>query len=153
MLELLSKNQCRLLYTMLICISITALMVAYYAEYQMNLDPCPLCIYQRIAYFVMIKLLLIFVLLVACLLAGYHSGVERGVFQANSKCKSSIDIPDNLSVNEIKKILYDKPVGSCSKPALVIFGFSMTEWNMFFNIMILVIVILVWLEGRKDAKT
>ena len=164
---MLAKNHYRLLFIILICISITALAAAYYSEYVMGLEPCPLCIYQRIPYFILIKLsivaliirkvskygviLVILTLFGACLLSGYHSGVERGIFKPTSLCASVIKIPEHLSISDIKTMLYNKGVASCTKPALKVLDLSMAEWNLLLNIAILTIVVFAWVQERKYA--
>ncbi|WP_316355182.1 disulfide bond formation protein B [Candidatus Trichorickettsia mobilis] len=163
-----SKNSFRLLFITLICISITALATAYYAEYVMGLEPCPLCLYQRLPYLALIKLAvvalifkkiskygIIFVMLtlfVACLLAGYNSGVERGIFKPTSLCSSAIKIPEHLSINDIKTMLYNKGVASCTRPAIKVLELSMAEWNLLLNIALLVSVIVVYFLNPQQSE-
>lgn len=132
---------------LLLLLSSGGLAFAYFAEYIMHLSPCPLCIYQRFPYLVFIALSIIslsseknyikyYILtaMVAIFLAGYHTGVERGIFEISSFCTPLVSIADGTSTADFVKLLYNKPIATCEKPALVIFGFSMTELNLFLNL-------------------
>ncbi len=168
-LKKFEEKNYRLLHILILSISVLALCVAYYVEYQMGLKPCPLCIYQRFPYLSLIKIsltglivkslskytlfFLSLTLSAATLLAGYHTGIERKIFKPSSFCSSLITLPEHLSIQAIKEMLYSQPVANCSSPALKIFQLSMTEWNMLLNLGLLFLVIAVWLHGRKNAKT
>lgn len=141
-------------YTLMLALSSVSLLFAFFVEYIMNLAACPLCIYQRFPYLIFIMLSLmafsgqkncnkyfIITALCACLLAGYHTGIERGVFELSGFCTPLVSITDNLSAADFKKILYNQQIGMCNKPALVIFGLSMTEWNLLLNLCLLTIFI------------
>jgi disulfide bond formation protein DsbB len=77
----------------------------------------------------------------AIYIAGYHTGVERGIFELSSFCKPLISVSESTSFDDFKKMLYSEPLGMCNKPALVIFGLSMTEWNLLLNIGLLALFI------------
>jgi disulfide bond formation protein DsbB len=81
--------------------------------------------------------------LFACIIAVYHTGVERGIFEMSGFCTPLVKIGDNMSVADFTKMLYGAagPLGQCNKPALVIFAFSMTEWNLLLNFSLLTIFI------------
>ena len=138
----------------MLALSSISLLFAFFVEYIMNLAACPLCIYQRFPYLIFIMLSLmafsgqkncnkyfIITALCACLLAGYHTGIERGAFKLSSFCTPLVSITDDLSVADFKKMLYNQQIGMCDKPALVIFGLSMTEWNLLLNLCLLTIFI------------
>ncbi|MGI4776095.1 MAG: disulfide bond formation protein B [Janthinobacterium lividum] len=157
-------------YKLLVAISAVALAGAYYVEFALDLPPCVLCLYQRYCYFALIIFslltlikkidnkyifrLLILTLLLACGISGYHSGVERGLFKANSHCSSQVTMTDNLSVSEIKDMLYDKPVASCQRAALKILELSMSEWNFLINLLLIIMLVtMLPPQRRHDAKT
>jgi disulfide bond formation protein DsbB len=75
--------------------------------------------------------------IMAIIVAGYHTGIERGIFELSSFCKPLVSIGDNISVANFKEMLYSKHIALCNKPALVVFGLSMTEWNLLLNIFLL----------------
>lgn len=144
------------LHILILIISIVSLSFAYIAEYIMDYAPCPLCIYQRFPFllFALVAIMglaektgltryYIFSILSAILLAGYHTGVERGIFEMSSFCQPLVKINDNVSVEEFLKVIYSAgPIAQCNKPSLVIFGFSMTEWNLLLNVSLLFLVII-----------
>lgn len=137
-------------YIAIIIISVISLFTAYIAEYMFSLTPCPLCVYQRFPYLIFIMLGIISlssrysyhkyyitVTIIAIIIAFYHTGIERGIFELSSFCKPLVSVSDNISVADFKKMLYHKEIALCNKPALVVFGLSMTEWNLLLNIFLL----------------
>lgn len=144
-------------YFILLLISIVGLYIAYVVEYVIGLAACPLCIYQRFPYLIFIMLSIItlssenpkkyniyFIItaFLAIVIAGYHTGVEHGIFEMSAFCKPLISITNNLSVSDFRKLLYNQPIAMCNKPALVIFGLSMTEWNLLLNLIIFITLVI-----------
>ena len=140
----------RNIHTIMIAVSVISLLTAYLAEYIFLLAPCPLCLYQRFPYLIFIMLGLmgsagqysyrahyITVTIIAIIIAFYHTGIERGIFELSSFCKPLVSVSKNISVADFKELLYSKEIALCNKPALVIFGLSMTEWNLLLNIVLL----------------
>lgn len=150
----------------LLVFSIFALSFTYVAEHIMHLIACPLCIYERFPYLVFMMLSIIrlnhpkwkyfyhFFLcfaFIAIILSFYHSGVERGFFEMSVVCKQLNPILDNLSIQDIKKMIYIAPIAQCNKPALVMFGLSMAEWNIVANFGLIGLMILLrWMRIKKD---
>lgn len=143
-------------------LSIFSLFFSYLVEYVGHLTPCPLCIYQRFPYLIFIFITImclaqqkysvynkyvIAMTIVAIILAGYHTAIERGMLELSSFCKPLIQIKDNISVSDFTKLLYNQDVPLCNRPLLVMFGFSMTEWNLFLNLLLFVFFV------RINAKT
>jgi len=142
-------------YILLLLFASFGLVFAYIVEYIMELPVCPLCIYQRFPYLILIVLSIISIsgqsklnkyyiitIVLAIFLASYHTGVERGIFEMSGFCKPLVKISNNMSVSDFTKMLYSAGgIGQCNKPALVIFGLSMTEWNLLFNLFLLTIFI------------
>ncbi len=143
-------------YILLILLSGFCLMSAYFVEYVMQLKPCSLCVYQRFPYLILIVISLIAVaeknykkynkylivtLIIAIIIAGYHMGVEKGVFELSSLCKPLISVTNDISISDFTKILYNQDIVMCNKPALVIFNLSMTEWNLLLNLTLLILCI------------
>ncbi|MFK7973472.1 MAG: disulfide bond formation protein B [Rickettsiaceae bacterium] len=138
----------------ILLLAIFSMLFAYFVEYIMSLAVCPLCVYQRFPYLILFMIALtglssnrkltsfyLVTILTSILLAGYHTGVERGIFALSSVCKPLMHVSDNLSIVDFKKMLYNDQMGMCNKPALVIFGLSMTEWNLLLNITLFAILI------------
>lgn len=167
--KLLNKDNSRNFYLGLILLSFFSLGSAYYVEYILHFPPCILCIYQRFPFLFLVmlsvsgllikkynKYILFFIgitLVISTLLAGYHSGIERKIFEPTALCSASAtSFSDELTINEIRNKIYNEDVATCSKAALKIFGLSMAEWNFFLNIGLLLLVILIYKE-RNYAKT
>jgi len=159
MLLMIMKDKFKAAHIGLIAISVFALAVAYCVEYLMYVTPCPLCIYQRFPYLILIKLsvtallikglsdyttryttiCIVLTLLCACLLAGYHTAVERGIVPPSAICSTLVRIPLHLSIEAVKAMFEHQTVTACTQVPLKIFGFSMTEWNLLLNTGLLVI--------------
>lgn len=151
------------LHIFILLISITSLLGAYFVEYVMKLTACPLCIYQRFPYLLLLfaaivglandesqKKYYILIFLCSIILASYHSGVERGVFEMSAFCKPLVTINDNFSVSDFKNLLYNEKLGMCNKPALIIFGLSMAEWNLVLNIALLFLVSIIKFKSDES---
>lgn len=161
----LQKEHYRNLHIGLIAISVIALATAYFVEYILHIPPCPLCIYERFPYLYLIKLSLVGILvkktskytlmfisitlLVSCLLASYHSGIERGIFGASSFCASLLHIPQHLSLAEIKAMIYSQPIVTCDKAAFKIFALSMAEWNLILNFFLFGLVAYIQIKKQQ----
>ena len=129
-------------------ISAAALAAAYISQYGFGLKPCILCLYQRVPYFINIGLGLLALLatfryprLVTVLLwaaalvffanaalAGFHVGVEQGWWKGLPSCGGAI-LPENASLEELRKALTQQEIVRCDKPAWVMFGISMAGYN------------------------
>lgn len=140
-------------YLSLISISIISLVYAFFVEYILGFEPCVLCQYQRVPYFVLIILsisgaifpykkqiltLVAITIFAAICLAGYHTGVERAIFDPTATCNMGVRIPDNISVEEVRELLYNAPIATCTVASYKIFKVSMTEWNLIMNICLMI---------------
>lgn len=133
-------------------ISVFSLFFAYFVEYIFTTPVCPLCVYQRFPYLMLILISIIGIqfqedsmgdslyryyfvtFFIAILIAAYHSGVERGIFEMSTLCKPAVEIADDITIEDFKKILESIKPAMCNKPSIVIFGLSMAEWNLLLNV-------------------
>ncbi len=161
------KDGYQVLHIILISIGILALSFAYFVEYILHYPPCPLCIYQRFPYLFIIKISLVALiikkiskytlffivlnLLGACILAAYHSGIERGVFRPSALCSTIVRIPKHLTIEDIKTMFYSQPTTTCTKAAVKFLDISMTEWNLILNLSLLFAVLFIWFYPNKDS--
>lgn len=159
-IHFIRKDSYRILHISLLSIGILTLSIAYFVEYILHYQPCPLCIYQRFPYLFIIKISIVALIIKkiskyslffivlnlfgACILAGYHTGVERGIFQPSVLCSTLVHIPKHLSIENIKTMFYSQTVSTCTKAAVKLFGISMTEWNLLLNFSLLLAVLLIW---------
>ena len=142
----------KLLLTILILISLI-LVTAYLIEYQLNYQPCKLCIYERVPYifsiFLIIKifffkgyekatlLVLSLIFFASSILAFYHFGIEQGFFNESFVCNTG-SFSENLSKEQLLEQLKQNTV-SCKDVAFKIFGLSLAAINMIFSLFLSVI--------------
>ena len=128
--------------------SIGALLVAYYAEIVHQLEPCILCIYQRIPFALVIifgftgifrPTLLKWTLLFAgiAFLAGssiaiYHVGIEQHWWE--SSCTG--ELVRKLSTTNFLHELQKKPAKPCDELEWAFLGISMASYNVFYSLVL-----------------
>lgn len=131
-----------------LAISTAVLATAYISQYGFGLKPCILCLYQRIPYALNISFGLLAFLatfryprVVTLLLwisaltffagaavAGFHAGVEYGWWKGLPACGGDI-LPENVSLEELRKSITHQAVVNCDKAAWTLFGVSMAGYN------------------------
>ena len=131
-------------------ISLIALISAYFIEYILGHQPCSLCLYERIPFFLAILIILInyrynklekyFILLLAIIffistiLSLYHLGIEQGFIQESLLC--NIEKEANIiDKDEILKQLQQKSI-SCKDVTFKIFGLSLTSYNIMISLLL-----------------
>ena len=142
-------NKKNLLIAILL-ISLTALISAYFIEYILGHQPCSLCLYERIPFFLAILivlinykynklekyfiLLLIIIFFIATMLSMYHLGIEQGIIQESLLCdlEQGANITDKY---EILKQLQQKNI-SCKDVTFKIFGLSLTSYNIIISLLL-----------------
>jgi disulfide bond formation protein DsbB len=130
-------------------LSLSALCVAWLAQYGFGLAPCHLCLWQRGAYWAAIGLSLgaIFAgrqrrlrplllglagiaLLVGAGIALFHVGVEQGWWEGSDACVGGFE---GLSGAELEAAVMNAPVTRCDEVAFALFGISMAGYNGLFG--------------------
>ena len=157
----LSKKK---LFLTIFLISFIALISAYFIEYVLGYQPCILCLYERVPYFLAILILLInfkynklekhFILLliiiffIATLLSLYHLGIEQGLIEESLLCnlEKGTNIVDK---DEILKQLQQKNI-SCKDVAFKIFGLSLTSFNIIISLLLTISLTNVYLKYEKN---
>ena len=143
------KNSKIVLYVILIYF-ILSLLAAYFIEYVLGHEPCKLCLYQRIPYYV--SLILVFnilflkkfekvsflmlsiVALFGAILAFYHFGIEQGFFNESLVCKDT-DATNLMSKEDLLKQLKNNQI-SCKEVNFRIFGLSLASINTIFSLLL-----------------
>ncbi len=161
MFNLSKKN----LFTVIFLISFIALVSAYFIEYILGHQPCNLCLYERIPYFLAILIVLInykynklekyiilslaIIFLIATILSLYHLGIEQGFIQESLLCdlEKGANILDK---DEILKQLQQKNI-SCKDVTFKIFGLSLTSYNIIISIL-LTITLLRFYFGYENSR-
>ena len=145
-------------------ISLIALISAYFIEYILGHQPCSLCLYERIPFFLAILIILInykykklerhFILLlaiiffIATILSLYHLGIEQGFIKESLLCdlEKGANIIDK---NEILKQLQQKSI-SCKDVTFKIFGLSLTSYNIIICLLLTVSSIKIYFGYEKN---
>jgi disulfide bond formation protein DsbB len=132
-------------------ISAIALASAYVAQYAFNLEPCILCLYQRIPYAIAgsLALLALFVpplaarrrvvvalcgaaFFIGGAIAFYHVGVEQHWWASATGCGGAI--PGEMTTAQFKNLLSQKHPKACDDVDWTLFGLSMATYNVVFSL-------------------
>lgn len=136
--------------------SFLAIILAYVSEIIFNLQPCILCVYQRIPYFFIIFLgclaiyfvktrkvvgyLIIIAFLAEIAAAFYHVGVEHYIFAEEFTCKDNSHLSNMLTTVKL--------ASSCSQAAFKFMNLSIAEWNFIYSTALLILFIY---QERKNG--
>ena len=160
MFNLSKKN----LFTGIFLISFIALISAYLIEYILGHQPCNLCVYERIPYFLAILIVLInykynilekylilslaIIFLIATILSLYHLGIEQGFIQESLLCdlEKGANIVDK---DEILKQLQQKSI-SCKDVTFKIFGLSLTNYNIIISLLLTIGLTKIYFGYEKN---
>jgi len=153
----------KFLFTILIFISLV-LVSAYVIEYKLNHEPCKLCLYERIPYFLSILLMmkifftrgyesatlliLSLVFIISSILAFYHFGIEQGFFNESLACTTP-DLSNTLSKEQLLEQLKQNSI-SCKNISFRILGLSLAAINTIFSLVLSVIFIKLFLSYGKN---
>ena len=152
-----------LLSFVLAIISLT-IILALIIQYWLGYEPCKLCLYQRIPYFLAILLiikifffkkyekitLLILTLIFvgSAALAFYHFGIEQGFFSESLACTAP-DLSKTLSKEQLLEQLKQNNI-SCKDVSFRILGLSLAAINTIFSLVLSVIFIKLFLNYGKN---
>ena len=145
-------------------ISLIALISAYFIEYILGHQPCSLCLYERIPFFLAILIILInyrynklekyFILLLAIIffistiLSLYHLGIEQGFIQEYLLC--NLEKGANIIYkDEILKQLQQKSI-SCKDVTFKIFGLSLTSYNIMISLLLTIGLTKIYFGYEKN---
>ena len=151
------------LIVILAIISLT-IISALIIQYWLGHDPCKLCLYERIPYFLsmlllikiifikkyerIILLILFLVFMSSTTLAFYHFGIEQGFFSESLVCKAE-DLSKILSKEQLFEQLKQNSV-SCKDVSYKILGLSLATINTIFSIILSVIFIRLFINYDKN---
>ena len=135
--------------------SIIALLIVYYLEYFLGIEPCKLCIYQRFPYFIIIlislssiliknqkfkKITLFFYTLIfsiSLIISLHHFGVENSWWGSFTSCEASVKNFSNE--NNLKQYLLNKDYISCSNVSFNFLGVSLAGYNIILSFILFII--------------
>jgi len=151
------------LFVILAIISLT-IISALIIQYWLGHEPCKLCLYERIPYFLSILLiikiifiekykkitLLILFLVFMCstVLAFYHFGIEQGFFSESLACTSG-DLSKTLSKEELLQQLKLNSI-SCKDVSFRILGLSLAAINTIFSLILSAIFMRMFINYGKN---
>jgi len=144
--------------------STLALTTAFTAQFGFDMEPCQLCLLQRIPYGVAVVLallairmagvwrvrlycLLSLVFVSGAVLAFYHSGVEQHWWASATSCGGNL--ADDLTPENLMAALQVKQAKACDQINWAIFGVSITVYNVLVS---LVLAALTGLGGRALSR-
>ena len=133
-------------------------------QYWLGHEPCKLCLYQRIPYFLAILLIIkifffkkyekITLLILTLIFVGstalafYHFGIEQGFFSETLACTAP-DLSKTLSKEQLLEQLKQNNI-SCKDVSFRILGLSLAAINTIFSLVLSVIFIKLFLNYGKN---
>ena len=151
---------------LIVILAIISLMIisALIIQYWFGHEPCKLCLYQRIPYFLSmlliikilfikkyekITLLILFlVFMSSAALAFYHFGIEQGFFSETLACTSG-DLSKTLSKEELLQQLKLNSI-SCKDVSFRILGLSLAAINTIFSLILSAIFMRMFINYGKN---
>ena len=154
----------------IVFISFIALSAALMSQYVFGLNPCVLCIYQRIPYVFAIAFgliaygaarqcknttrffifLAVFVLFVDSTIAVFHVGVEQKWWEGLSEC--SVSSGAEMTLEELRQAVLSAPVVRCDEVAWSLFGISMAGYNALLSFALGVFGSISFFKGHKYGE-
>ena len=141
-----------------------AIISALIIQYWLGHEPCKLCLYERIPYFLsmllIIKILFIkkyekitflilsLVFIGSTALAFYHFGIEQGFFSESLACVTG-DLSKTLSKEELLEQLKQNSI-SCKNVSFRVLGLSLAGINTIFSLTLSVIFIRLFMNYGKN---
>ena len=142
----------------------STLISALIIQYWLGHEPCKLCLYERIPYFLsmllIIKILFIkkyekitflilsLVFIGSAALAFYHFGIEQGFFSESLACATG-DLSKTLSKEELLQQLKQNNI-SCKDVSFRILGLSLAAINTIFSLVLSFVFIRLFMNYEKN---
>ena len=160
---MLEKTNNIFLIVVLVIISLTTIS-ALIIQYWLGHEPCKLCLYERIPYFLSmlliikiifikkyekITLLILFLVFMSrTVLAFYHFGIEQGFFSESFICKAR-NLSETLSKEQLLEELKQNSI-SCKDVSFRILGLSLAAINTIFSLILSVIFMRMFINYGKN---
>ena len=151
------------LIVILAIISLTTIS-ALIIQYWLGHEPCKLCLYERIPYFlsmlliikiIFIKkyekitlLILFLVFMSSTVLAFYHFGIEQGFLSESFVCDTG-NVSETLSKEKLMEQLKQNSI-SCKNVSFRILGLSLATINTIFSLILSVIFMRMFMNYGKN---
>jgi len=160
----MSKQSNNVLLIFILAIISLTIISALIIQYWLGHEPCKLCIYERIPYFLSILLLikillfkkyekitlfiLFLIFIASAVLAFYHFGIEQGFFSESFVCKAG-DLSGTLSKEQLLEQLNKNSI-SCKDVSFKVLGLSLATINTILSIILSVIFLKLFLNYAKN---
>lgn len=160
----MSKQSNNVLLIFILAIISLTIISALIIQYWLGHQPCKLCIYERIPYFLSILLLikillfkkyekitlfiLFLIFIASVVLAFYHFGIEQGFFSESFVCKAG-DLSGTLSKEQLLEQLNKYNI-SCKDVSFRVLGLSLASINTILSIILSVIFLKLFLNYAKN---
>ena len=153
----------KFLFSILVFTSLV-LVSAFIIEHRLDHEPCKLCLYERIPYFLSmlliikmlfikkyerVTLLILFLVFISSTtLAFYHFGIEQGFFSESLVCTTG-DLSKTLSKTELLQQLKQNSI-SCKDVSFRILGLSLAAINTVFSLILSVVFMRMFMNYGKN---
>ena len=160
---MLKREKNLILVVILFFVSLV-LISAFVIEYGFDHQPCKLCLYERIPYFlsmlliikiIFIKkyekitlLILFLVFMSSTVLAFYHFGIEQGFVSESFVCETR-NLSETLSKEQLLEQLKQNNI-SCKDVSFRILGMSLAAINTIFSLILSVMFIRLFINYEKN---
>ena len=160
---MLKREKNLILVVILFFVSLV-LISAFVIEYGFGHQPCKLCLYERIPYFLSILLIIkiffikkyervtLFVLSLifigSATLAFYHFGIEQGFVSESFVCETR-NLSETLSKEQLLEQLKQNNI-SCKDVSFRILGMSLAAINTIFSLILSVMFIRLFINYEKN---
>jgi len=160
------KNKIYNYFIYIFLINILVILSALFIEYILKVKPCALCIYERYPYYLILlftilfffktnwknqlMILIIITSIVSFFLAGYHVGIEYGLINELSSCKT--EVSKNISKDILLKELQSKLAPSCKEVAFKLFGLSLASINMIMSLILTILYYKIFLWTKRTNR-
>ena len=160
----MSKQTNNIFLIVILAIISLTIISALIVQYWLGHEPCRLCLYERIPYFLSmllitkiffikkyerITLLILFlVFMSSAVLAFYHFGIEQGFFSESLACATG-DLSKTFSKDELLQQLKQNSI-SCKEVSFRILGLSLAAINTIFSLVLSVILLRRFMNYEKN---
>jgi len=156
---------------MIVFISFATLSAALISQYVFGLNPCELCIYQRIPYVFTIAFGLVaygaarqdksiakffmilagITFLVGAGIAAFHVGVEQKWWEGLTSCGGSSNDAE-MTLEELRQLVLSSTVVRCDEVAWSLFGVSMAGYNALLSFALAIYSFISLTKDKEDIE-
>jgi len=156
----------KFLFSILVFTSLV-LVSAFIIEHQLGHEPCKLCLYERIPYFLSILLIikilfikkyervtlliLFLVFISSATLAFYHFGIEQGFFDESFVCNVESQLKILSKENLLKEL--NKNIVSCKDVTFRILGLSLAAINTILSVVLSIIFLKLFFNYGSSSTS